>query len=76
MVRAAIVTESTLTFLGFGIQAPKTSRGLMLSDNETAINDTAKMHLLLFPGMMLLVVDGLTLDVEPLPASTSHGDSA
>jgi peptide/nickel transport system permease protein len=55
-VAAAIVTESTLTFLGFGIQAPKTSWGLMLSDNETAINDTSKMHLLLFPGMMLLVV--------------------
>ncbi len=55
-VAGAIVTESTLTFLGFGIQPPKTSWGLMLSDNEGAVNDTSKMHLLLFPGMMLLIV--------------------
>ncbi len=55
-VAAAIVTESTLTFLGYGIQPPKTSWGLMLSENEGAVNDTAKLHLLLFPGMMLLIV--------------------
>jgi peptide/nickel transport system permease protein len=55
-VAAAIVTESTLTFLGFGIQPPNTSWGLMLSENETAINDSSKIHLLLFPGLMLLIV--------------------
>lgn len=55
-VAAAIVAESTLSFLGFGIQPPKTSWGLMLSQNETAINDSSKMHLLLFPGFMLLIV--------------------
>ena len=55
-IAAAIVTESTLTFLGFGIVPPQTSWGLMLSDNEGAVNDTSKIHLLLFPGMMLLLV--------------------
>ncbi len=55
-VAYAIVAESTLTFLGFGIQAPQTSWGLLLSDNEGAVNDPAKMHLLLFPGLMLLIV--------------------
>ncbi|HEY1741481.1 MAG TPA: ABC transporter permease subunit, partial [Acidimicrobiia bacterium] len=55
-VAYAIVAESTLTFLGFGIQAPQTSWGLLLSDNEGAVNDTSKIHLLLFPGLMLLIV--------------------
>jgi peptide/nickel transport system permease protein len=55
-VAAAIVAESTLSFLGFGIQPPQTSWGLMLSQNETAINDSSKLHLLLFPGFMLLIV--------------------
>jgi len=54
-VAVAIVTESTLSFLGYGINPPKTSWGLMLSENEGAINDTSKIHLLLFPGLMLLV---------------------
>jgi peptide/nickel transport system permease protein len=54
-VAVAIVTESTLSFLGYGINPPKNSWGLMLSNNEGAINDTSKMHLLLFPGLMLLI---------------------
>jgi peptide/nickel transport system permease protein len=54
-VAVAIVAESTLSFLGFGVNPPKNSWGLMLSNNEGAINDTAKMHLLLFPGLMLLI---------------------
>jgi peptide/nickel transport system permease protein len=54
-VAVAIVAESTLSFLGYGINPPKNSWGLMLSNNEGAINDTAKIHLLLFPGLMLLI---------------------
>ena len=54
-VAVAIVAESTLSFLGFGISPPKNSWGLMLSNNEGAINDTSKIHLLLFPGLMLLI---------------------
>jgi ABC-type dipeptide/oligopeptide/nickel transport system permease subunit len=33
-VTAAIITESTLSFLGFGVQPPQTSWGQMLSDAE------------------------------------------
>ncbi len=55
-VAGAIITEATLTFLGYGVKPPETSWGFMLSANEGAINDTAKMHLLLFPGLMLLIV--------------------
>jgi peptide/nickel transport system permease protein len=54
-VAVAIVAESTLSFLGFGINPPANSWGLMLSNNETAVNDFGKMHLLLFPGLFLLV---------------------
>jgi peptide/nickel transport system permease protein len=54
-VAVAIVAESTLSFLGYGINPPKNSWGLMLSNNEGAINDPSKTHLLLFPGLMLLI---------------------
>jgi peptide/nickel transport system permease protein len=54
-VAVAIVAESTLSFLGFGINPPANSWGLMLSQNETAVNDIHKLHLLLFPGLFLLV---------------------
>lgn len=54
-VALAIVAESTLSFLGYGISPPANSWGLMLSVNETAVNSPGKMHLLLFPGLMLLI---------------------
>ena len=54
-IAAAIITESTLSFLGFGVQPPTTSWGRMLSDAEGYVG-TAKAHLLYFPGLALLVV--------------------
>jgi peptide/nickel transport system permease protein len=54
-VAVAIVAESTLSFLGYGINPPANSWGLMLSENEGAVNDPSKIHLLLFPGLMLLI---------------------
>ena len=54
-VAVAIVAESTLSYLGYGINPPNNSWGLMLSTNEGAINDPGQMHLLLFPGLMLLI---------------------
>jgi peptide/nickel transport system permease protein len=54
-VAVAIVAESTLSFLGYGINPPANSWGLMLSNNEGAVNDPSKIHLLLFPGLMLLI---------------------
>lgn len=51
----AIVAESTLSFLGFGVQPPKSSWGLLLSQAEGTVG-TSKSFLIMFPGMMLLLV--------------------
>jgi peptide/nickel transport system permease protein len=52
-IAGAIVTESTLSFLGFGVQPPKTSWGNMLSDAKG--NVEVNSHLLYFPGLMILI---------------------
>jgi peptide/nickel transport system permease protein len=54
-IAAAIITESTLSFLGFGVQPPTTSWGRMLADAEGYVG-TAKAHLIYFPGLALLLV--------------------
>ncbi len=53
-VAGAIITESTLSFLGFGVQPPNTSWGKMLSDAEGYVG-TNKAYLLYFPGMAILI---------------------
>ncbi len=52
-IAAAIVTESTLSFLGFGVQPPATSWGNMLSAAEGNYNQNT--HLLYFPGIAILL---------------------
>ena len=52
-IAAAIVAESTLSFLGFGIQPPDTSWGNMLSGAEG--NYAINAHLLYFPGLAILL---------------------
>jgi peptide/nickel transport system permease protein len=52
-IAAAIVAESTLSFLGFGIQPPDTSWGNMLSTAEG--NYSINAHLLYFPGLAILL---------------------
>jgi peptide/nickel transport system permease protein len=51
-VAAAIITESTLSFLGFGVQPPDTSWGVMLANAEG--NYEINWWLLYFPGIMIL----------------------
>lgn len=53
-VALAIITESTLSFLGFGVQPPATSWGSMLSDAEAYVG-TSKAYLIYAPGMMILI---------------------
>jgi peptide/nickel transport system permease protein len=53
-IAAAIVTESTLSFLGFGVQKPLNSWGRMLYDAKGTVG-TDKVYLLYFPGLFLLV---------------------
>ena len=52
-IAGAIITESTLSFLGFGIQIPDESWGHMLSGAEG--NYAINTHLLYFPGLMILL---------------------
>jgi len=52
-IAGAIVAESTLSFLGFGVQPPKTSWGNMLADAKG--NYENNVHLLYFPGLFILV---------------------
>ena len=52
-IAGAIITESTLSFLGFGIQIPDESWGHMLSSAEG--NYAINTHLLYFPGLMILL---------------------
>jgi len=54
-IAAAILAEATLSFLGFGVQPPKTSWGNMLSAAEGTVG-TPQVYLLYFPGFMLLLV--------------------
>ncbi|HEX5615761.1 MAG TPA: ABC transporter permease [Acidimicrobiia bacterium] len=53
-VAAAIITESTLSFLGFGVQPPQTSWGNMLARGRSYI-DADAAHLVYFPGLAILI---------------------
>ena len=70
-VAFAIVAESTLSFLGFGVQKPQTSWGNLLLDAKGNVQfDT---HLLYFPGLFILLTvlcinfvgDGLRDALDP-----------
>lgn len=52
-IAVAIVAESTLSFLGFGVQPPETSWGQMLERARTNFNSNE--HLLYFPGLFILL---------------------
>ncbi|GAC1588135.1 MAG: ABC transporter permease [Acidimicrobiales bacterium] len=54
-VGAAIIIESTLSFLGFGVQPPQVSLGTMLSQSESAVG-THTSYLIYFPGLVLLLI--------------------
>jgi peptide/nickel transport system permease protein len=54
VVGLAIITESTLSFLGFGIQPPTVSWGNMLAQSEGSVG-TPTAYLIYFPGMAILL---------------------
>ena len=76
-VAAAIVAESALSFLGFGVQLPATSWGRMLADAEGYVG-TSQSYLLYFPGLAILVTvlavnflgDGLRDAFDPRSRAT------
>jgi len=54
VVALAIVTESTLSFLGFGVQPPDASWGSMLSHADGYLG-TSKAYLIYAPGVAILI---------------------
>lgn len=71
-VATAIIIESTLSFLGFGVQPPSSSWGSLLS-TASGLVGTPEAYLLYFPGLMILVTvlavnfvgDGLRDALDP-----------
>jgi peptide/nickel transport system permease protein len=53
-VALAIIAESTLSFLGFGVQPPNTSWGTMLAKAEGFVG-TSKAYLVYFPALAILL---------------------
>lgn len=54
LISAAILLESGLSFLGFGVQAPDTSLGLLVSQYQGAF--TTRPWLFWWPGMLILAI--------------------
>ncbi|HEV7525389.1 MAG TPA: ABC transporter permease [Acidimicrobiia bacterium] len=54
-IAAAVIAESTLTYLGLGLQPPDTSWGILLNQAESAVTSTSTFYLVLFPGLMLIL---------------------
>jgi peptide/nickel transport system permease protein len=54
VVGAAIVSESTLSFLGFGLKPPDVSWGVMLASGEDYVG-TSTAYLVYFPALALLL---------------------
>ncbi len=54
LISAAILLESGLSFLGFGVQAPDTSLGLLVSQYQGAF--TTRPWLFWWPGILILAI--------------------
>ena len=71
-VAGAILTESALSYLGFGVQLPATSWGNLLSSARGYVG-TPQAYLIYFPGLMILITvlavnflgDGLRDALDP-----------
>jgi peptide/nickel transport system permease protein len=55
VVAQAVILESTLSYLGFGVKPPQVSLGAMLQQSESAVG-TNTAYLIYFPGLMLLLI--------------------
>ena len=70
----AVLTESTLSFLGLGTQPPQSSLGLMVADGRTYL--TTEPWLLVAPSTVIVVlVIGLNLLGDGLRAALDPGES-
>ena len=75
LISSAILTESALSYLGFGVKPPETDLGLLISQYESAL--TTRPWLFWWPGMLILAValcvnfigDGLRDAFDPRQSS-------
>jgi peptide/nickel transport system permease protein len=54
LVSLSILLETALSFLGFGVQAPDTSLGLLVSTAQTAVD--TRPWLFYFPGVFIILI--------------------
>ena len=54
LMSSAILLETALSYLGFGVQAPDTSLGRLVSDGQTAAQ--TRPWLFYFPGLFIIVI--------------------
>lgn len=54
-IAAAVIAETTLTYLGLGLQPPATSWGILLNQAESAVTNTSQFYLVFFPGLFLIL---------------------
>jgi peptide/nickel transport system permease protein len=72
VVAYAILLESALSFLGFGVRPPAVSLGSMLNQSESSVG-TSTAYLIYYPGLVLLFIvlcvnflgDGLRDALDP-----------
>lgn len=54
LVALAILLETALSYLGFGVQVPDTSLGLLVNEAQTAL--TTRPWLFYFPGLFIIII--------------------
>lgn len=54
LVAVAILTETALSFIGFGVHPPDTSLGLLVSNAQTAVD--TRPWLFYFPGVFIILI--------------------
>lgn len=54
LIASAILLETALSYLGFGVKSPETSLGLLISEYQTAL--TTRPWLFWWPGTFILVI--------------------
>ena len=71
LVAIAILLETSLSYLGFGVRPPDTSLGILVSESQTAL--TTRPWLFYFPGLFIILIaltinfigDGLRDALDP-----------
>jgi peptide/nickel transport system permease protein len=79
-VAGAILTESTLSFLGLGFQPPQATWGRMLMEATKAVIQYGQWWRVFFPGLMLFLTilsinyigDGLRDALDPSGMTSQH----